>query len=159
MELQGFEKLIASAWITVLVLFTPIMFILFDLWAGVRKAKLRGEKVTSAGLRRTFAKIAKYYNVLLALLVIDVIQIACFWFLDTYYESAFPMFPFITLLGSIGVGVIEVKSIFEKADEKMKRQMSDVALLAVEIAKHKSEPEELAKSIAEYMKGEKNVQY
>ncbi|NDV81319.1 hypothetical protein D0T87_04915 [Bacteroides sp. 51] len=153
--MQGIEKLIAAAWITACVLITPVLFIIFDLWAGIRKAIERGEKITSNGLRRTFAKIAKYYNVLLALLVIDAIQMAGFWYVDTYYEHNFPVFPFIVLIGAIGVGIIEVKSIYEKADEKTKRQTSDVALLAGELAKHKSDPAELAKAVAEYLNKDK----
>ncbi|MCD7900293.1 MAG: hypothetical protein LUH22_10610 [Bacteroides sp.] len=145
------EKLIAAGWITAGVLASPVFFILFDLWAGIRKARERGEKITSNGLRQTFAKTARYYNALLALLIIDAIQMAGFWYMNVYYGHNIPVFPFLTLLGAIGVGIIEVKSIFEKADDKMKQQASDVALLAGELAKHKSDPSELAKAIVEYM--------
>lgn len=155
MEINQFEKMMAAVWITACVLFTPMLFIAFDLWAGIRKAIERGEKITSNCLRRTFAKIARYYNALLALLVIDFIQMAGFWYMEVYYEQNFPVFPFITLIGAIGVGIIEVKSIFEKADDKVKRQMSDVALLASEIAKCKADPKDIAKALAEYMLGAK----
>lgn len=155
MEIQDFEKMIAAAWITACVLFTPILFIAFDLWAGIRKAMDRGEKITSYCLRRTFTKIARYYNALLALLVIDFIQMAGFWYMEVYYNQNFPVFPFVTLIGAIGVGIIEIKSIFEKADEKVKRQASDIAILAGEIAKYKSDPGEIAKAVVEYMKNNK----
>jgi len=153
--IHGIEKLIAAGLITVLVLFTPILFILFDLWAGIRKAKERNELITSYGLRRTVSKIARYYNLLFALLVIDSIQMAGLWFLDAYHDHNFPVFPFITLLGAIGVGAIEVRSIFEKAEDKVKRQASDVALLAGELAKCKSDPAELAKAVVEFMNKDK----
>lgn len=145
------EKLIVITCITAGILASPILFIAFDLWAGVRKARERGEKITSSRLRCTFAKTAKYYNTLLALLVIDAIQMAGFWYMDVYYGHPIPVFPFITLLGAIGVGIIEVKSIFEKADEKTRHQASDVALLAGELAKHKTDPAEIARAIVEFM--------
>lgn len=157
MEIHGIEKMITAAWITAGILFTPILFILFDLFAGIRKAIEREEKITSEGLRRTFSKMAKYYNVLLALLVIDAIQMAGVWYINAYYEHNMFMFPFITLFGAIGVGIIEVKSIFEKSDEKMKRRVSDVAQLAAELAKHKADPEEVAKSVIKYINKEEDA--
>lgn len=155
MEIQGIEKIIAAAWITSGVLFTPILFIIFDLWAGIRKAIERGEKITSNCLRNTFIKISRYYNALLALLVIDCIHMAGCWYVEAYYEYNILVFPFVTLVGAIGVGIIEVKSIFEKADDKIKRQTVDVALLVRELAKHTSDPAEIAKALVEYMSAEK----
>jgi len=82
-------------------------------------------------------------------------QIAGVWYLDNYYEYHIPIFPFITLLGAFGVAAIEVKSIYEKADEKERREMKQVTMLAAEIAKHKTEPTEIAQAIIDYINKDK----
>lgn len=151
MEIQGIDKLIAAGIITVIVLVAPLFFIGFDLWAGMRKAKERNEDITSDGWQRTVRKIGRYYNALLALLIIDVLQMSVLWFLDTYHDYNIPVLPFLTFLGTIFIGVIEVKSIYESADEKVKKQAKDVSLLAAEIAKNRTNPEEIAKAVVGYM--------
>ena len=78
-------------------------------------------------------------------------QMAGIWYLDNYYDYRIPIFPFITLLGAFGVAAIEVKSIYEKAEEKERREMKQVAALAAEIAKHKANPEDIAKAVVDYM--------
>lgn len=125
--------------------------ILADLWSGVRKAKLRGEVRSSFGYKKTIDKIARYYNALIALTVIDVMQMSGVWYLDGYYGWSVPIFPIVTLLGALGISLVELKSIYEKADEKVKSDYKEVAALAVEIAKHKTEPNEIAQAVVEYI--------
>lgn len=139
------------AWMLFGILLTPLFFIGFDLWAGIRKARQRGELISSDGWRRTVSKIARYYNMLLALVVVDCLQMAGVWYLDSYYSYRIPIFPVITLLGAIGVGIIEVRSIMEKADEKERREYKRVAMLAGEIASHKADPNEIARAVVEYL--------
>ena len=55
------------------------------------------------------------------------------------------------------MAAIEVKSIYEKAEEKERREMKQVAALAAEIAKQKTDPEEIAKAIFKYMSKDKEV--
>ncbi|MCD7926580.1 MAG: hypothetical protein LUI85_18640 [Bacteroides sp.] len=153
--MKGIDELFVVAWMLFGILLTPLFFIGFDLWAGVRKAKQRGEPINSDGWKRTVNKVAKYYNALLALVVVDGMQIAGVWYLDNYYEYHIPIFPFITLLGAFGVAAIEVKSIYEKADEKERREMKQVTMLAAEIAKHKTEPTEIAQAIIDYINKDK----
>lgn len=152
--MKGLDELFVVAWMLFGILLTPLFFIAFDLWAGIRKAKQRKEKISSDGWKRTVNKVARYYNALLALVVVDCMQMAGVWYLDNYYEYHIPIFPFITLLGAFGVGAIEVKSIYEKAEEKERREMKQVAVLAAEIAKQKADPEEIAKAIFKYMSKE-----
>lgn len=149
--MKGLDELFVVAWMLFGILMTPLFFIAFDLWAGIRKAKQRNEKISSDGWKRTVNKVARYYNALLALVVVDGMQMAGVWYLDNYYGYHIPVFPFITLLGAFGVAAIEVKSIYEKAEEKERREMKQVAALAVEIAKHKADPTEIAKAVVEYM--------
>ena len=52
-------------WVTVLGL------IFCDLWAGVRKAKKAGVYRTSDGYKKTIDKMARYYNMMLQLTIMD----------------------------------------------------------------------------------------
>ncbi len=149
--MKGMSELIIVLIITFGILLTPLFFIGFDFWAGNRKARQRGEPILSDKWQRTVAKISRYYNMLLALTVLDCMQMACIWFLDNYYGYHLPMFPVITLFGAFAVGAIEVKSIFEKAEDKAKKDVSDVAVLVSEIMKSKTDPAEIAKAVVSYM--------
>ncbi len=102
--------------------------ILADLVSGLRKARKRGEARRSKALRRTVEKAATYYNALAALTIIDAMQIAAVIYLRAAcgYENI-PLFPILTLLGAIGIAIIEVKSIYEKADEKEQKNFDDAA--------------------------------
>ena len=102
--------------------------ILADLVSGLRKARKRGEARRSKALRRTVEKAATYYNALAALTIIDAMQIAAVIYLHAAcgYENI-PLLPILTLLGAIGIAIIEVKSIYEKADEKEQKNFDDAA--------------------------------
>lgn len=144
-------ELFVVAWMLFGILLTPLFFISFDFWAGIRKAKQRNERMTSNGWRRTVDKIARYYNMLLALVVVDCMQICGVWYLDNFYDYHIPIFPFVTMLGAMAVAIIEVKSILEKAEDKVKKQVADIAELAGEIVKQKTSPAEMAAIIIKYM--------
>lgn len=145
------EKIIVTLWITFGLYFSVFIGVLTDLWSGVRKAKINGVARSSYGYRRTIDKLARYYNLLLALTVIDAMQMVSIWYLDKYYHyERLPMFPFITLLGAIGICVIEIKSIYEKAEDKVR--IENVANLAGKIVTNKDDITEIIKAVAEYMK-------
>lgn len=153
--MEEFDELFVVAWMLFGILLTPLFFIGFDFWAGVRKAKQRKEKITSEGWKRTVDKISRYYNMLLALTVVDCMQISGIWYLDNYYNYQIPIFPFITMLGAMVVAIIEVKSILEQAEEKSKKQVSDIAIWITEIMRQKMAPTEIAAIIIEYINKEK----
>ena len=74
------DKLVVALWIT-FGLYLMVLFAIFtDLWSGVRKAKTNGVARSSYGFKRTIDKVARYYNVMLALTVIDVMQMASLWY-------------------------------------------------------------------------------
>ena len=153
--MEKFQELFAVAWILFGEYLLVLLAAMADLWSGVRKAKQRGEIRSSYGFKRTIDKLAKYYNMLIALTVIDCMQMGGVWYLDSYYDYHLPIFPVITLLGAIGIGAIEVKSIYEKADDKIKNEYQQVAILAAEMAKQKDNPDELIKKLAEYFDNKK----
>jgi hypothetical protein len=145
------EKIIVTSWITFGLYFLVLIAIVADLWSGVRKAKTNGVARSSYGYRRTVDKISRYYNVLLALTVVDAMQMISIWYLDKYYHyDRLPMFPFITLVGAIGLCLIEIKSIYEKAEDKVR--IENVTALAGKIITNKDDISEIVKAVVTYMK-------
>lgn len=146
-----FNELFVVAWILFAEYCLVIVAVMADLISGVRKAKQRGEVRSSYGFKRTVDKLAKYFNALIALTVVDCMQILGIWYLDNWYGYHIPVFPLVTLAGAIGIGCIEVRSIYEKADDKIKNEYQEVAKFLAEIAKNKASTDELTKVIKEYM--------
>lgn len=144
------DKLFFVTLILFFILLTPLIFIGFDFWAGNRKARQRGEPIISDKWQRTVQKVAKYYNALLALVVVDAMQMASIWYLQQFYGWRVPIFPLVTLLGAMGVAAIEIKSIFESAEEKEKREIKKVAKLVSRIVARKGDPDEVANALADY---------
>lgn len=144
------EKIIVLLWILFALYIEVLCMIGADFWSGVRKARKNGIVRSSYGFRRTVEKIKEYYNAMIALTIIDAMQITAIWYLETYYRYEIPMFPFITLLGAIGLSVIEVKSIYEKAEDK--QRFHEAGSLIATIARHKTDVDEIAKSVANYLK-------
>ena len=89
-----------------------------DLVSGVCKARRRGEKCTSAGLRRTVDKIGRYYLALFSMTVIDVLLLASLSYFEDEGLNFCPLFPYMTTFGALSLSLIEVKSICEASDEK-----------------------------------------
>lgn len=150
------SKLAVLLFIEFSLLIAPLFFIFADLRSGIRKAKQRGENITSRKLRDTVQKIARYYNVLFVLGILDFMQMLCMWYMESYEGWSTPLFPFLTLIGSATIGLIEVKSILEPANEKEEKQRTEIMALAKAIATNTKDPAEIAKAVAEYLKsGEK----
>lgn len=150
MEIEIADKLFFVTLILFFILLTPLIFIGFDFWAGNRKARQRGEPIISDKWQRTVQKVAKYYNALLALVVVDAMQMASIWYLQQFYGWRVPIFPLVTLLGAMGVAAIEIKSIFESAEEKEKREIKKVAQLVSRIVARKGDPDEVANALTDY---------
>ena len=144
------EKII----VLLIILFSLYILILFmiglDFWSGIRKAKKNNIVRSSYGFRRTVEKIKEYYNAMTALTIIDAMQVSVIWYLETYYQYSIPMFPFVTLLGAIGLSFIEIKSIYEKAEDK--QRFHEAGALITSIAKNRTDIEEISKSVTEYLK-------
>ena len=145
------EQLIALLFIVLGMLMTPLIFIALDYWAGIRKARKRGEPIMSDKMKRTIYKVSKYYNGIFALMVLDIMQISGFVFLHQFNGWDAYTFPVFTFAAVGFVAVVEIKSIYEPADAKESHEMKEVAELAKAIAAHKSDPAEIAEAIAEYL--------
>ena len=148
------EKIIVLIWILFALYILVFFMIGADFWSGIRKAKKNGIVRSSYGFRRTVEKIKEYYNAMIALTIIDAMQVTALWYLETYYKYEIPMFPFVTLVGAIGLCIIEIKSIYEKAEDK--QRFHEAGALLSSIAKHKTDIEEISKSVAAYLKENTN---
>ena len=110
----------------ILLIYIAILILIFcDLRAGVRKAKKRNEYRTSDGYKRTIEKISKYFNMTFALTVIDLLQLSLIMFLFHFYQRDIIMIPWFTLITFGYICFVEIKSIWEPADIKEKKQMND----------------------------------
>lgn len=150
--MKGLDELIVIAWMLFGIYIEVFIMILADLWSGIRKAKQRGLLRTSEGYKKTISKVARYYNALIALTVIDAMQISGIWYLTVYYDYNIPIFPAVTLLGALGISLVELKSIYEKAEDKQKRDYQKVATLVAEIVKSKTDKAEITAIVSEYIK-------
>lgn len=147
------DQLVAMLLIEFFLLLAPLVFIFADLFSGINKARVRGERITSRKFRDTIRKIGRYYNVLFVLAVLDALQLSSVWYMGTFETWDLPLFPWLTLLGSTGVGLIEVKSIIEPANEKESKQMAEIMTLAKAIAEHKADPKEIAEAVVKFLEG------
>ena len=59
-------------------------------------------------------------------------------------------------MGAMGVAAIEVRSIYEKAEDKEKRELRQVTMLAAEIAKHRTNPDEIVEKLADFLNKNNN---
>lgn len=149
--LQTFgPQLIIIACVYALVLFVVFL----DLWAGIRKAKQRGEYRSSYGLRKTVDKISRYFNMILVITSIDVVQMLAITQLNPQTNHTLPVLPFFTFIGAMFVGFIELKSIYENSEAKERAKIGDAAKILSQIIQHKDEQEIIA-GVIEYLKKEK----
>ena len=145
------EQLITMPFLLVGIMFVPVLFIALDFWAGIRKAKARRERIKSDKMKRTIQKVARYYNAILAMAVLDATQIAGFVFLHIFNQWTLYTFPFFTLIAVVFVAAIEIKSICEPASEKEQREVKEVLRLVKELVSHGTDAREFANAIDEYL--------
>lgn len=80
-----------------------LLAVLLDLNTGIVAAKKAKEPIKSRILRRTIAKVTDYYRIVLFGVIIDILGLAFPWY-DT---------PYCALLVTVGVVLIECKSVLE----------------------------------------------
>lgn len=113
-----FEPLVVASAVIAVEYFALLLAILLDLRAGTRKARERGERRTSRGLRRTVAKASSYFITLLSLTLMDVPLCITLLYLRLDMGLLLPVLPIFTTIGSLCMIFIEGKSIRESAESK-----------------------------------------
>ena len=111
--------MLTTALLLIIIEYTGVLLaIIADLASGLRKARAKRIPRTSRALRRTVDKIARYFNALFALTILDGMIIAGIVYLRTTDVATFPIIPIFSMLGAIALTIIEIKSICEKAEDK-----------------------------------------
>ena len=107
-----------NALLTVLAVLYACVFVsaLIDLFFGVKRAKRLKIVRTSFGYRRTITKLTSYFGLMLMLSIADIAA------------SVVLKMPYFTVIGAIGIVVVEAKSVFEnlKQEEKSVEELQKV---------------------------------
>ena len=99
--------------------------------SGVRKAIKAGKDRLSVGYRRTIDKLCKYYNSLFSVSIVDCFLMMIVYVFQTKgWLASFPVFPIATVLMGGYLAFVEVRSVFEKLEDKEKaRAEKDLSVL------------------------------
>ena len=99
-----------KALLTVLAVLYACVFVsvLIDLFFGVRRAKRLKIARTSFGYRRTITKLTSYFGLMLMLSIADIAASVVF------------KMPYFTVIGTIGIVIVEAKSVFENIRQEEK---------------------------------------
>lgn len=106
-QLTARLSLVLVMWLVVLAA------VVINLIAGVNKARSAGIARTSYGFRRTVSKLVQYYSVMLFALMFDIIA------------SLLVKIPYFTMLASAFLVFIEARSVYEKAEDKIKKKAAE----------------------------------
>jgi len=113
-----------NALITVLAVLYACVFVsaLIDLYFGVKRAKRLKIARTSYGYRRTITKLTSYFGLLLMFTIADIAASVVF------------KMPYFTVLGAIGIVIVEAKSVYEnlKQEEKGVEEVKKTLLKLLE---------------------------
>jgi hypothetical protein len=150
-DMELLKRIFPQIVMLAIMYFLVFIAICLDLWAGIRKAKIRGEFRSSFGLRKTVEKIGKYYNMIFVLTVIDAMQMLAIGYINPQVNGHIPIIPIFTFVGSIFVGFIELKSVYEKAEDKEKAEITQTAKIVGKVIADIS-TQELASKVGEYLK-------
>lgn len=140
------ELLVSQSIYLILIYVAAIAFVALDLWSGVRKAKANGIASMSYGFRETLKKLAGYFNWMLIVGVLDFLLL-----ISPAYDvlKFLPAFPYASLFGAIVVGLIELKSVREKAEDK--KQFKEAGKMIADVVRHKDNPAEMVESIMNFL--------
>lgn len=109
-------------------LFSLLVFVAIgvDLASGWRKATLRGEAHTSYALTRTITKILMYQGTMIITGCIDIVLSVCH-IADIIGIDPLRHLPVVSGLMCVLLCVVEIKSIYEKAEDKSRRRIKETA--------------------------------
>jgi hypothetical protein len=103
---------------------------LIDLFFGVRRARRLKIARTSYGYRRTITKLTSYFGLMIMLTIADVAASVVF------------KMPYFTVLGAIGIIIVEAKSVFENLKQEEKG-VEEVQKALLKLLENKQEIKEL----------------
>ena len=117
-----------NALITVLVILYSCVFasVLIDLFFGVKRAKRMKIVCTSFGFRRTITKLTSYFGLMLMLSIADIAASVVF------------KMPYFTVIGTIGIIIVEAKSVYENLKQD-KKSIEEIQKVLQKIFENKEE--------------------
>lgn len=129
--------------VTLMCWLTMFFSVLVDMWDGVQTARFMKEKVDSKGLRRTFAKAGDYWRMMLFGLMFDSLGLLFPWYI----------LPYMTMVITVGVLVIEFRSVWEH-NKRKRSHAAELPNVIANIIKCASEKDalELVNKIKEVQK-------
>jgi phage-related holin len=103
-----------------------------DFASGFYKAKLRGETRNSYGLKRTVSKFILYIGSICIACGIDSIFFASgFW--GIIHLATLVRIPVVSTIISVFICIVEIRSIWEKADRKQRNEAARTAQLIAQL--------------------------
>ena len=124
--MKMFDGITEMLIIVIFEIFVVLVAMGCDFSSGYYKAKLRHEERNSYGLRRTVSKFILYSGSMIIACGIDSICYVCkFW--AFIHVSALTNIPVVSSIVAVFILVTEVRSIWEKADAKQRRQAGKTA--------------------------------
>ncbi len=102
------------------------MSVIVDLFFGVKHAKRLKIVRTSYGYRRTITKLTSYFGLMIMLSIADIVA-----------SVVFDM-PYFTVIGAIGIILVEAKSVFENLRQENKN-VDDIQKVLLKIFENKEE--------------------
>lgn len=140
---EGITKLLIIVIFEVLLVTVAMSW---DFASGYHKAKIRGEKRNSYGMKRTVSKFILYFGSMTIALGVDSICYVCKFF-DFVHLSFLMSIPVFASVLSVFILVIELRSIWEKAEDKARRQVEEAVQTVSSLMNN-----ELLKTIVSTMK-------
>jgi len=123
-----------NALLTVLAVLYACVFVsvLIDLYFGIKRAKRLKINRTSFGYRRTITKLTSYFGLMLMLTIADIAASVVF------------KMPYFTVLGAIGIVIVEAKSVFENIKQE-EQSVEEVQKSLLQLFENKEQIKELIK--------------
>jgi len=121
-----------------------LVAISLDLWSGISKAKRKGKCLRSDGLQKTTNKIARYFNLLFIVAVLDfLLMLIVFLFREYDTLLAVPILPVFTFIAACFLIFTEARSIYENRSditdkEKDKKTVTIIKRTAKRIKEEKN---------------------
>jgi hypothetical protein len=117
-----------NALLTVLaVLYTCVFLsVIIDLYFGIRRAKRQKIVRTSFGYRRTITKLTSYFGLMIMLSIADIVASVVF------------DIPYFTVIGAIGIVLVEAKSVFENLRQESKN-VDEIQKVLLKLFENKEE--------------------
>ena len=134
MNLPFIPSIMNKDWSQINVLLTVLavlyacvfMSVIVDLFFGVKRAKRLKIVRTSYGYRRTITKLTSYFGLMIMLSIADIVA-----------SVVFDM-PYFTVIGAIGIILVEAKSVFENLRQENKN-VDDIQKVLLKIFENKEE--------------------